>query len=69
MNSGEFISFEHERPEANKHVIVTNNLLAKDAHGEMSHIWLTSFIHYGDARPTTFSADMHIENLSHWKYA
>lgn len=48
MKPREFISFEEKKPEIFKHIIVTNNLSAKNAFGEMSHVWLTTFTSLSD---------------------
>jgi len=70
MKVEDFKSFD-ELPVGNKWIIVTNNIEAVDAHGEMSHVWLTAFF----ARSEQFgfvtfdAADRKIINLTHWKYA
>lgn len=71
MKPEEFTSFEEEKPEKNKYIIVTNNLNAKDAHGEMSHVWLTNFWKKTDNMGViTFVDDSSkVINLTHWKYA
>ena len=74
MQPEKFISFKNKNPDKKKWVIVTNNLYAKDAHGEMSHVWLTTFWKQSEDNPddgiVTFdSGDMKICNLTHWKYA
>ena len=35
-----WIPFERQRPPRHKRCLVTNNLSARDAHGQMSHIWI-----------------------------
>ena len=70
MKVDEFKSFEDELPVENKWTIVTNNINAVDAHGEMSHVWLTSFVTRSEKSGyVTFDADSKIMNLTHWKYA
>ena len=78
MRPEEFTSFEKQEPEKNKHLIVTNNLTAKNAHGEMSHVWLTALfsinktetgIIFGDGIVTFDDANRRIIGLTHWKYA
>jgi len=71
MTIGEFRSFKDELPVENKWIIVTNNIKAVDAHGEMSHVWLTSFVTRSEKSGyVTFdAADSKIMNLTHWKYA
>jgi hypothetical protein len=71
MSPEQFTPFDDAWPAKNKHVIVTNNLSAKNAHGEMSHVWMTRFLvkdnEYG---VMTFDAsDCRIRYLTHWKYA
>jgi hypothetical protein len=74
MKPTEFTEFDKEKPAKNKWVIVTNNLNAINAHGEMSHVWLTTF--WMESKESkkqgviTFDEDdRKIINLSHWKYA
>lgn len=73
MRPEEFTSFSDSLPEKNKYIIVTNNIHAKNAHGEMSHVWLTIFYRKSDQPGhgiVTFDeADRKILRLSHWKYA
>ncbi len=73
MKPSEFISFKEKKPAPNKWIIVTNNLEAKNAHGEMSHVWLTTFYTKGskdhEGIVTFDSGDIKIINLTHWKYA
>lgn len=73
MKPDEFKNFEKEEPDQNKWIIVTNNINAKDAHGEMSHVWLTTFWIEGDLETegiiTFDGADRKIIGLTHWKYA
>jgi len=71
MNKTEFIDFYGEKPEKNKHVIVTNNINAVNSHGEMSHVWLVDF--FGESLTDGVvifdDNDLKITNLTHWKYA
>jgi hypothetical protein len=71
MKPKEFTAFKDEVPEPNKYIIVTNNIKAKTAHGEMSHVWLTSFLYvHEDGEISSFDdRDSKICNLTHWKYA
>ena len=73
MKPSEFISFESQLPDKNKWIIVTNNLDAKNAHGEMSHVWLTiNFIQSSNPNGgliTYDERDRKIIRLTHWKYA
>lgn len=75
---GEWISVEDELPPEDNHrpLLVTNALPARNAHGEMSHIWLVNMIHeeneedakrYG--KYTAFHENRRIEVVSHWRYA
>ena len=70
MKINEFTSIDSELPEKFKHVIVTNNINAKNAHGEMSHVWMTSFLqHNKEEGYLTFdAADRKIVGITHWKY-
>ena len=69
----EFTSFEEALPEVNKWLIVTNNINAVDAHGEMSHVWLTTFYtkgsREGEGLVTFDEGNRKIIGLTHWKYA
>lgn len=72
MKPEEFKSFDDETPEKKKWLIVTNNIAAKNAHGEMSHVWLTTF--WMDSKSSnegivTFDEDRQVIGLTHWKYA
>jgi len=72
MKPQEFTEFEKAKPEKNKHLIVTNNISATNAHGEMSHVWLTTFWCESEKYDciTTFDeGDRQILGLTHWKYA
>jgi len=72
MKSEEFTSFEDAEPEKNKWLIVTNNINSKNAHGEMSHAWLTTFWTHSkkDGYIVTFdNSYCEIHRLTHWKYA
>ena len=70
MKPEEFIEFQNERPVPNKYLIVTNNLNAKNAHGEMANVWMTTFIteNKDNGFLTYDDAGRAITNLSHWKY-
>lgn len=73
MDPSEFTPFSESLPKVNKHLIVTNNLDAKNAHGEMSHVWLTQFVTKGsrdhEGIVTFDAADRKVICLTHWKYA
>ncbi len=73
MKPEEFTAFENEKPEGKKWIIVTNNINAKNAHGEMSHVWLTNYWTEAELSrngTVTFDEnDRKIMNLTHWKYA
>jgi hypothetical protein len=71
MKPEEFISFDKQEPEEHKHIIVTNNIGAKNFYGEMSHVWLVTFwTHTKDRGIITFDeGDKPILHITHWKYA
>ena len=71
MKPEEFTKFKDAIPLPNKHIIVTNNINARDAHGEMSHVWMTTFFNKSkqDGIVTFDAADRKICYLTHWKYA
>ena len=72
MEKSEFTPFSELKPKENKHIVVTNNIDAVNAHGEMSHVWMTSHAFKGsnknDGIITFDAADRQIYNLTHWKY-
>lgn len=70
MKPEEFTSFEDKEPEKHKWIIATNNINALNAHGEMSHVWLTTFWtkHERFGIVTFDEADRRIIFLTHWKY-
>ena len=75
MNKEEFTAFHDKKPKPNKWLIVTNNIDAKNAYGEMSHVWLTNFWTVSadpllkDDIVMFTDNDRRIIGLSHWKYA
>ncbi len=75
MKPSEFVSFKDKKPSKHKHIIVTNNIEATDAFGEMSHVWMCSsnLVKKSEKEGEgiiTITADYrYIYNLSHWKYA
>ena len=72
MRPDEFVAFEAEKPAPHKWLIVTNNLDARNAYGEMSHVWLTTFWTQGAEDwmgIVTFADTQRIVRLTHWKYA
>jgi hypothetical protein len=71
MKKEDFTAVTSELPKANKHIIVTNNINATNAHGEKSHVWLTSFLQHNkeDGYLTFDAADRKIVGITHWKYA
>lgn len=71
MNKEEFTSLEKELPKKNRHIIVTNNINATNAFGEMSHVWMTTFLQKSDVEGfiTFDAADRKIIGITHWKYA
>jgi hypothetical protein len=70
MNQNQFTKIEDKRPDENKHIIVTNNLSALNAHGEMSHVWMiNNLIKSSSGEFVAFHADSKIMGITHWKYA
>ena len=71
MRKEDFKAFKECEPDQDKYVIVTNNINARDAFGNMSHVWLTDFIHYSEGQYSTFidGGCKRAEYLTHWKYA
>lgn len=73
MKPEEFTAFSEAVPEKNKHIVVTNNIKAVNAFGEMSHVWMTDFFAKGtkdfEGIVTFDAADRKIIGLTHWKYA
>ncbi len=71
MQIEDFTSFERGRPQPYEWVVVTNNIEAVNAHGQMSHVWLTSNIIYPDNgdKPVMFTdSNSQVHGLTHWKY-
>ncbi len=70
MEPSDFTKFKDEHPEKHRWIIVTNNIDAKDAFGQMSHVWLTTFFTKSSqfGLVTFDAADRKIINLTHWKY-
>lgn len=68
-----WIDVTQRLPEGNHGaLLVTNNMDAEDANGNMSHLWLASMLHpQEDGSYDAFDAsDMaRIERVSHWRYA
>jgi hypothetical protein len=63
-------------PEPHRRLLVTNNINAEDAFGQMSHVWLVRMIHEPsdtDHENKGWIAfddyDGIIESLTHWRYA
>jgi hypothetical protein len=71
MKPEEFISFDKQEPEEHKHIIVTNNIDAKNAYGEMSHVWLTTWWSWTKDRGILIfdEGDKPVLHITHWKYA
>lgn len=73
MEPHEFRAFKKEKPEQNKWIVVTNNINATNAHGEMSHVWLTTFwieeLAGSEGIVTFDGVNRKIIGLTHWKYA
>ena len=70
MKAEEFESFKDKEPEIGRWVVVTNNLKAKNAQGEMSHAWLSNFVQCSEGVFFIFIAGgyQRAEYLTHWKY-
>ena len=71
MRPEDFIGLEGGMPIKNKWVIVTNNINAVNAYGEMSHVWLTNFIIASEMNGfmTFDTVEKQIIGLTHYKYA
>lgn len=57
--------------EIDRHVLVTNNIKARDAHGGMSHVWIGFVIKSSEPKKygkfTTFDGhDMQVCDLTHY---
>lgn len=72
MKPKEFTKFEDKKPAQHKWIVVTNNINAKNAHGEMSHVWMTTFYTEGSKKGEGLvmfdDFDRKVINLTHWKY-
>lgn len=64
-------SFGCSEPDLKRQLLVTNNLMARNAHGEMSNLWLVNSAHKANnGHWMAFDdAGRRIEMLTHWKYA
>lgn len=62
---------ERQPPEDCPRLLVTNNVTARDACGDHSHIWLTSMVHkQSDGSYCAFDEhDMRLRGITHWRYA
>jgi hypothetical protein len=71
MKPSEFTSFKDAMPDEHKHIIVTNNINATDAHGEMSNVWMTTVLYFHpDGEISSFNyGNAKLSFLTHWKYA
>ena len=47
-------------------LLVTNNLYSRDAHGNMSHLWLVGTVHKEKGGFIAFDHGIKVENLTHW---
>lgn len=68
----QWISVENELPVSDgRKLLVTNNIKARNSHGEMSHFWLVTMIH--GSREAGFSSfdecDNRLHRITHWRYA
>ena len=71
MKPEEFISLESGMPIDHTWVAVTNNIRARDAYGNMSHVWITKHVatsREGDGFVVFDAADRKIVGLTHYKY-
>jgi hypothetical protein len=71
-NAGGWTSVEKRRPRKHRKLLVTNNIAARDAFGQMSHIWIINLLQHDRATGWSAYADngdfLRIENISHWRY-
>lgn len=64
----EWISVKDRLPEG-RNVLVTNNINALDAHGDMSHIWIGFVTHAIDGTYVSFDdGDNEVFNITHWMF-
>jgi hypothetical protein len=72
-DESKWLSLKDSPPDRTPHprIIVTNNVLERDAHGHTSHIWMVYMVH--KQKDGSFSAfddhDMKIHGLTHWRKA
>jgi len=54
-------------PEKKSKILVTNNIKSRDAHGQMSHIWLVVGVHKEGNEYFAFDGSFtKIHNVTHW---
>jgi len=70
MKPDEFVAFDDRMPIENVWLVVTNNIKSLNAHGMMSHVWLTTFVTKTatDGIVTFDAADRKICHLTHYFY-
>lgn len=63
--------FSESFPPSNRLLLVTTNPEARDAHGEISHLWLVSIVHFEEGGEVTSfdEAGRWLRNLTHWRLA
>ena len=66
-----WVRVEERLPDRNRLLLITNNINARDAHGEMSHVWLVPRIYPDEDWTGCYSYDgnIPIHSISHWRYA
>lgn len=67
MKPEEFTSFEDEKPEKGKYVIVTNMIDGVEK-GEMTNVFLTRDVRYVNGGVVALSEVTRSRMLTHWKY-
>ena len=67
-----WISVYERQPESfHGLILVTNNIEARNRHGNMSHVWLTSMLHHSGREFSAFpvESDHKVIGITHWRPA
>lgn len=72
QQSDGWIKCSERLPEPHRKLLVTNNVEARDAHGQMSHVWLVRMIHKADDDEgfCAYTDEMtKVHGVTHYRYA
>lgn len=65
-----WIEVEAGQPDENRRLLVTNNIDARDAFGQPSHVWIINLLQEDDEAGwyCGYSGDDLIRSITHWRY-